>query len=236
VQQTYLYQLLRPALPVHADPSATSGNLTVACTGRFDTTTPVRLLLSIQAAQPRCSRPAILSASTVIPFVCCLIAPLSSPAVALFNTGLACQACNGSAVLYASEIGRSPTGPLMAQLGSECRADGSSLSNPGVSTGAFASVGCNNNDNRVVSFRVIAPAYSQLSVSFAIRCRLASMALKCPDFVSLSSLNPDYHNIQEANAVSGYSLTWQVRLTDILSSCNCTSAAVSVQASGIFTC
>eukprot|EP00775_Hariotina_reticulata_P002164 gene2164-2482_t len=183
------------------NPIATTGNLTVSCTGSFNTCSSLHLSVNLQAIHPSCNQPATSSASAVIPFGCCLITT-SQAAYAVFTTNPRCESCGGSAIPYTAGAGGSTTGPLMADLGSTCGSDGLAPSNPGTLTNAFATVTCST--STLMSFTVTAPAFSKLSkasVEYLIRCTPAAMA-KCPAFTAVSSLVPaSRYNVIEVSKV-----------------------------------
>eukprot|EP00775_Hariotina_reticulata_P013887 gene13887-14007_t len=212
------------------DPTATSGSLTVSCTGNFDTSTSLQLSVNLQAVQPSCNQPASASASAMIPFGCCLTT--TSPAYAVFTTNPGCRSCSGSAIPYAAGAGAAATGPLMADLGSTCGLDGLAPSSPGTITNAVATFTCLS--RTLVSFTITAPAFSKLSpssVEFLVRCN--APAQMCDAFKLVSTLTPaSRYNVVQDTTASGYSLTWQWSLPN--SGCSCSSASVAVRASGTF--
>lgn len=219
-----------------ADPTTTTGNLTVSCTGSFDTSSSLQVSLAVQAAQPSCSPPASSSASATISFLCCVTATPSSPAFAIFNTAARCHSCGNSAIPYTISPGgtSATTGRLMSNLGSTCDSGGFPPRNSGISTQSNVTLTCLS--DALLSFSFMAPPFSKLSrssVSYLIRCLPANVR-KCPVFTAVSSLAPaSRYSIREVNTTNGsYSLTWKVPMSSL--GCTCTSTAVAVRATGTF--
>eukprot|EP00775_Hariotina_reticulata_P006391 gene6391-6623_t len=214
-----------------ADPFAVAGSLTMTCTGIFDSTvSQLQLRLIMKATQSGCDDLATMRvAYTTINFTsCCLTVPPAAPAFPAFGgTGAKCQECKGLALPYTVRTDGLPA-PLLANDGTTCNS-----SVPGKITGATVAIGCVS--PTLMAFNVTAPAFSQLSFQYLVRCIQKNMLLCPDDFLTVRTLmrRPKFYNLQESNsAPAGYSLSWQLPVDT--RSCDCSSLAVSLSVTGTF--